>query len=230
MAVVVVQGKPVAERWMKQSLPAVLEAWQSGQAQGQAVAETLLGRNNPAGRTAVSFAASSDVLPVYYNHKKTASRGGYDNPPLIPGGLYPPAVPSSSSVLWAFGHGLSYGARFNYSALQVSPDTVGLTGRASVSFTVTNHGAAAAEEVVQLYVRDELATVTTPVMQLRGFERLAPLAPGASVEVALELDVREHLWLIDGGLNKVVEPGEFTVMVGGASDKIQLTASLLVTA
>ena len=89
--VVVVQGKAFAEPWMKESLPAILEAWQSGQAQGLAVAETLFGLSNPAGRAAVTFPASADMLPVFYNYHPTATRGGYNNPPVISGGVYPPA-------------------------------------------------------------------------------------------------------------------------------------------
>lgn len=229
MAVVVVQGKAFGEMWMKESLPAILEAWQSGQGQGQAIAETLFGDNNPAGRTAVTFPVSADVLPVYYNHKPTASRGGYSNPPSIPGGSYPPTAPSSASILWSFGHGLSYGATFHYSDVTLSaPSVPAAGGEVIVSFTVTNNGTLAAEEVVQMYVRDEIASVTTPVMQLRGFERLPSLAPGASVKVALQLDVARDLWLIDLDMRKVVEPGNFSIMVGGASDKIQLRANLTV--
>ena len=89
--VVVVQGKAFASPWMKESLPAILEAWQSGQAQGLAVAETVFGFNNPAGRAAVTFPASADMLPVFYNYHPTATRGGYNNPPVISGGVYPPA-------------------------------------------------------------------------------------------------------------------------------------------
>jgi beta-glucosidase len=228
MAVTIVQGRPLSEQWMKQSLPAILEAWQAGQAQGIAIAETLFGINNPAGRTAVSFAQSADVLPVFYNRHPSASRGGYNNPPLIPGGLYPPSVPSSSSVLWAFGHGESYGAVFNYSKLKITPAIVPINGTAEVTLTIKNNGTLPAEEVVQLYVRDELASVTTPVMQLRGFQRLAPIAPNESRDVVFKLVVQEHLWLINHDLSKVVEPGSFKVMVGGASDAIEQTAGLCV--
>jgi beta-glucosidase len=233
LALVVSQGKAFGEQWIKASMPAVLETWQGGQAQGQATAETLFGANNPAGRTAVSFPVSADVLPVFYNRKPTAGRGGYSNPPTIPGGLYPPASASSASVLWPFGHGLSYGATFEYGKIALSPSVAEASaagGAVKVSFDVTNNGTAAAEEVVQLYVRDDLATVTTPVMQLRAFARLPALEPGATRRVTLALDVLRDLWLVDRDLQKVVEPGTFTLMVGGASDKIQQTASLAVSA
>ena len=238
LALVVIQGKVFGEPWIKASMPAVLEAWQGGQAQGQAIAETLLGENNPAGRTAVSFPTHTDVLPVFYNGKPTSRRGGYSNPPLIPGGLYPPASASSASVLWSFGHGLSYGATFKYGAITLSSHTVSLTSsgqsgaarpdHVQVSFDVMNNGTRAGEEVVQLYVRDELASVTTPVKQLRAFARLDAIQPGATKRVTLEIDAGDDLWLVNHAMEKVVEPGDFTIMIGGASDQIQQTALLTV--
>jgi len=217
---------------MKQSMPAIIEAWQSGQGQGQAIAETIFGQNNPAGRIAVSFAVSADHLPVFYNRKPTATRGGYNNPPLIPGGLYPPTAASSASVLWAFGHGLSYGATFEYARLSFDGGTnitsTGVTGKISVTFEVKNTGTRAAEEVVQLYVRDAFGSVTTAVMQLRDFKRLPAVAPGTTRTVSLHIDVRNDLWLIDRSYNKRVEPGLFNIMIGGASDKIQMTGSVSV--
>jgi len=234
MVTVVVQGKPFAEQWMKQALPAILEAWQNGQAQGQAIAETIFGVNNPAGRTAVTFPVSADHLPVFYNRKPTASRGSYHNPPVIPGGLYPPSVPSSASILWSFGHGLSYGAKFEYSGLSFNGGSnftrTEVDGEVLVSFTVRNTGTAAAEEVVQLYVRDVLASVTTPVMQLRNFRRLPAIAPGSATTVSMRINVAKDLWLIVGSYSKTVEPVEFKVMVGGSSDSIQLTGSVDVAA
>ena len=217
---------------MKQSLPAIVEAWQSGQAQGQAIAETIFGHNNPAGRIALSFAVSADHLPVFYNRKPSAKRGGYNNPPLIPGGLYPPTIASSESVLWAFGHGFSYGAKFEYSALSFdggnNVTSTGMAGKVSVTFQVKNTGTIAAEEVVQLYVRDVFGSVTTPVMQLRDFKRVPAITAGTSRIVSLHIDVAKDLWLIDRSYTKQVEPGMFNIMIGGGSDKIQLTGSVSV--
>eukprot|EP00041_Stephanoeca_diplocostata_P038533 m.1523208 g.1523208 ORF g.1523208 m.1523208 type:complete len:962 (+) comp25232_c0_seq4:137-3022(+) len=230
MALVVVQGKPFGEPWVAQFMPAILEAWQGGQAQGVAIAETLFGINNPAGRSAMTFPTGADVLPVYYSHLPSASRGGYNNPPLIPGGLYPPASNSDASVLWAFGHGLSYGAAFNYSHLKVSPEApVPTNGKISITVTVTNTGDVGAEEVAQLYVRDDIASVATPVMRLCGFERTF-IAAKEHVDVEFTIDVQEHLALVNVKLERTVEPGTFTFMVGGSSDKIQATASVTVVA
>ena len=135
-------------------------------------------------------------------------------------------------MLWAFGHGLSYGATFAYSSMTVSPKTVSVASgeTVQVAFKVKNNGTAAAEEVVQLYTRDELASVTTPVMELKGFKRLPAINPGETVDVVLELDPKKHLWLVNLALEKVVEPGDFGIMVGGASDAIQLNGVLSVTA
>ena len=116
----------------------------------------------------VKLALSSDSLTLLTdNYHPTATRGGYTNPPVISGGVYPPPSHSTASILYPFGHGLSYGAEFKYTGLALSASTVSTTGTVQVSFTVQNNGTAAAEEVVQMYVRDEVASVTTPVMQVR---------------------------------------------------------------
>ena len=133
----------------------------------------------------------------------------------------------SVAPAFPFGHGLSYGAEFRYGKIALSASSARAAAGVvvKVSFDVMNNGTAAAEEVVQLYVRDEVATVTTPVKQLRGFARLPALKPGATSRVTLELNVLRDLWLVDRNMQKVVEPGAFTFMVGGASDKIQQTAA-----
>ena len=114
--------------------------------------------------------------------------------------------------------------------MRLSSPVVGLHGTVMASFTVTNNGSQAAEEVVQLYVRDQVSSVTTVVQQLRNFTRLQPIEAGASVRVSMELDVQRDLWLIDSTYTKVVEAGAFTIMVGGSSDKIQQKATLRVVA
>ena len=156
--------------------------------------------------------------------------GSYNNPPVISGGVYPPAQKGSESILWPFGHGVSYGATFHYSDIKLSKHAISTEGELEVTFSVTNNGTKPAEEVAQLYIRDEISSVTTPVMQLRGFQRLAALAPGKSVDVTMELVAQKHLWLVDLSYKKVVEPGEFTVMVGGSSAAIQLQSKFEVTA
>ena len=170
------------------------------------------------------------LAQVYYSRKPSASRGGYNNPPIIPGGLYPPSAGGEESVLWPFGHGLSYGAKFEYSGIAIDPATVPANGAVEVSLTIRNTGTLTAEEVPQLYIRDEIATVTTPVKVLRGFQRLPPIAPGAAVKVTFAVDVARDLWLVNLTLHKVVEPGSFKLMVGASSDDIRQTGNLTVTA
>eukprot|EP01043_Picozoa_sp_COSAG02_P047404 COSAG02_NODE_4541_length_5234_cov_4.080818_8_plen_151_part_00 len=141
---------------------------------------------------------------------------------MISGGVYPPAKKGTESILWAFGHGLSYGATFHYSDMKLSKQSISTDGHLEVTFTVSNNGTSSAEEVAQLYIRDDISSVTTPVMQLRGFERLSVLAPGTSADVTMRLDAQKDLWLVDLSYSKVVEPGNFTIMVGGSSAEIQL--------
>ena len=144
----------------------MLHAFFGGQAQGLAMAEAILGDFNPAGRLPLSFPVSADVLPSYYDRKPSARRGGYRDPPVIPGGLYPPSPDAADdSILWAFGHGLSYDAAFDYGALDVTPTTIPLDGAATVSFDVTNNGTRAAEEVPMLFY--ELARLRAERFQTR---------------------------------------------------------------
>ena len=148
---------------------------------------------------------------------------------MISGGVYPPAKKGTESILWAFGHGLSYGATFHYSDMKLSKQSISTDGHLEVTFTVSNNGTSSAEEVAQLYIRDDISSVTTPVMQLRGFERLSVLAPGTSADVTMRLDAQKDLWLVDLSYSKVVEPGNFTIMVGGSSAEIQLETKFEVT-
>ena len=208
MVTVLVDGKPTAEPFLL-SLPAVLAAFQGGQAQGTAVASIITGVVNPSGKLPVSFPVSADVLPVYYNHKPSAARGGWVDRP--------------SAVLWSFGHGLSYSS-FNYSDIQVPQTPVAADGVARISCTVTNTGLVYGEEVAQLYIRDVVSSVTTPVKMLKGFERV-PLESGQSRVVTFNVDVATELRVLGRDFEWVVEPGVFHVMVGGSSDGAQLEAA-----
>ena len=231
--VVFVSGKPVAEPWIATHVSAILHAWQAGQAQGSAVARTLLGRYNPAGRAAVTTPVSASTLPAYYSHKSSASRAGWCDV-------------NGSAILWPFGHGLSY-STFEYSALSIANAnanadadadavadadadavmsktltlSIGKTGRVAVSCVVTNTGARDGDEVVQLYVRDVVASVTTPALALKGFHRVQ-IRSGEAVTVRLVIDVAEQLKLLDRTMTWRVEPGRFEVMVGPSSVTLPL--------
>ena len=174
-----------------------------GRRAGTAVAEVLFGDVNPSGKLPVSFPRSVGQLPLFYNHKPTAMRGYLfdSNKPLFP-----------------FGHGLSY-TTFAYSAPTVSPAKITPDGRATVSVEVTNTGARAGDEVVQLYVRAEVSRATRPVMELKGFRRIT-LAAGERRTVTFEVGP-EQLSYHGPDMKRVVEPGRFQVMVGGSSAEVK---------
>ena len=212
LVVVFVSGKPVAEPWIAQNVDAVLHAWQAGQAQGSAVARTLLGRNNPAGRAAISTPVSAATLPAYYSHKSSASREGWCDV-------------NGSSILWPFGHGLSY-TTFAYANLSVAnaapaKHAIGPADVVAVTCVVTNTGKRDGDEVVQVYVRDVVASVTTPALALKAFRRLH-LKVGEAATVRLEIDVASQLKVLDRAFKWQVEPGRFNVMVGPSSATLPL--------
>lgn len=202
LALVLIQGKPLAEPWIKDNVDAILESFLAGQAQGTATVDVLLGKYNPAGRLSVTFPRSVGQLPNYYSmHEKHNSY-----------------CDSPSDPLWVFGHGLSY-TSFNYSDLQISGTTVKPNGLVHVSCKVANVGLKDGDEVVQLYVRDEHASVTTPLKALKGYERVHVKAK-QTVTVTFTIDVAEELQLVGRDFKWVVEPGVFTVMVGGSSASV----------
>lgn len=178
---VLVDGKPTAEPLLTE-LPAVIAAFQGGQSGGAAIADIILGVINPSGKLPISFPASSEVLPSYYNHKPTARRSGWLDFP-------------NGGVLWSFGHGLSY-TTFVYTKLVLPQVPVSTNGIVTVNVTVTNTGTVVGEEVAQLYIRDLVASVTTPVLQLKGFQRVL-LAPSESKTVAFHLDVASELRILN---------------------------------
>jgi beta-glucosidase len=201
--VVLVNGRPPAIPELAERAPAILECWYLGQEGGTAVAEVLFGDVNPGGKLPVSFPRGVGQLPLFYNRKPTAMRG---------------YLFESTRPLFPFGHGLSY-TTFSYSAPTVSPARIAPDGRATVSVEVTNAGGRAGDEVVQLYVRAEVSRVTRPVMELKRFRRVT-LVPGERRTVTFELGP-EQLSYHGPGMNRVVEPGRFRVMVGGSSDEVK---------
>jgi len=195
--VVFVNGRPVSEPWIAEHIDAVLEAWYPGQEGGHAVADILFGDCNPSGKLPVSVPKHVGQLPVYYNIKKTNGKRYKE---------------TDTEPLYRFGHGLSY-TTFAYSDLKVTPERISPVGEVRVTVNVRNTGAMAGQEVVQLYVRDEFCSVTRSVMDLKRFAKIA-LEPGETSTVAFTLG-KEQLQFVDRTLQRVVEPGRFTVYVGG---------------
>jgi beta-glucosidase len=197
---VLLNGRPPAITMLAQQAGAILEGFYLGQEGGAAVAAALFGEVNPGGKLPVSFARSAGHLPIFYNHKPSARRGY----------LFDDVTP-----LYPFGHGLSY-TTFNYKNLKVAPAPTKDDGDAqAVSVDVTNAGQRAGDEVVQLYLRDVVSSVTRPVKELKGFQRVT-LKPGETRTVSFTLG-RDALGFWKTTKDFVVEPGKFDVTVGGSS-------------
>lgn len=211
--VFLINGRPLSANFVYEKVPAVFEGWYLGQETGVAVADVLFGDYNPSGKLPVTIARNVGQLPVYYYQKPTAKRG---------------YLFASKEPLFVFGHGLSY-TTYKYSNLRVSPGQMGPAGEATVTVDVTNTGAMAGDEIAQLYIRDEVSSVTRPVKELKAFRRIH-LEPGQTETVRFTI-TPDKLSFLDENMNRVVEPGAFTVMVGGssASDNL-LTTKLEVVA
>ena len=204
-------GRPASIPYAAAHVPAILEGWYLGQAGGTAVAELLFGDTNPGGKLPITIPRSVGQVPAYYHHKPSARRG---------------YLFSSAAPLFPFGHGLSY-TTFAYAALRVTPPRIRPDEAATVSVVITNSGRRAGDEVVQLYIRDELASVTRPVKLLKGFRRIT-LQPGESQTVTFPLTPAD-LALLDEQMQPRVEPGRVTIMVGGSSETT-LSTALTITA
>ncbi|EEF60954.1 glycoside hydrolase family 3 N-terminal domain-containing protein [Pedosphaera parvula] len=205
----VFNGRPLAINHVAQNVPAILECWYLGQECGSAVAAVLFGDHNPGGKLPISIPRSVGQLPVFYNHKPSARRGF----------LWDEATP-----LFPFGFGLSY-TKFTFKNVRLAKKIISRTGSTHVSVDVTNAGKRAGTEVVQVYVRDLISSVTRPVKELKVFQKIT-LAPGETKTVSLDL-TPESLAFYDVNMKYVVEPGEFEIMVGNSSRDVDLQKVVL---
>ena len=209
--VLLLNGRPLAVNYLAENAPALIEGWYLGQETGNAVADVLFGKVNPGGKLPVTIARSVGQLPVFYN-RKPSSRRGY---------LFDTTQP-----LYPFGYGLSY-TTFDISAPRFAKATIRKDENAQVSVDVTNTGSRAGDEVVQLYLRDDQASVTRPLIELKRFQRVT-LRPGEKRTVTFELKPDDlALWNIE--MKRVVEPGTFTVSAGPNSVNLK-SATLTVAA
>lgn len=222
VVLVMVHGRPWSIDWEKDHVPAILEAWYPGEQGGNAIAGILLGDVNPSGRLNCSVPRSVGHLPVTYDYKPSA-RGINREPgtPEKPGRDY---VFSSPAPLFAFGHGLSY-TTFEYSDLKIDNNASAKTVKVSVN--VRNTGSRDGKEVVQLYVNDRVSSVTTPQKMLKGFDKIE-LKRGEQKTVTFDLPYDE-LALWNASMQRVVEPGEFAVMIGRSAEDIALSGSFVVS-
>ncbi|MGH7549787.1 MAG: glycoside hydrolase family 3 N-terminal domain-containing protein [Gemmatimonadota bacterium] len=213
-AVILMNGRPLAIPWLAENAPAILETWFLGTETGHAVADILFGDVSPGGKLPVTFPRAVGQVPIYYNHKNTGrppSEEKYTSKYL--------ELPSTP--LYPFGHGLSY-TTFELGDPSLSSPTMTAVDTLTVSVDVTNTGDRTGGEVVQMYVRDEVRTVTPPVMELRDFERVT-LAPGETLTVSFPITM-DDLAFYDADGWWVVEPGTFAVMVGGSSAETRETS------
>lgn len=216
---ILINGRPLSVNWADKFVPAILEAWYPGSKGGTAVADILFGDYNPGGKLTVTFPKTVGQIPFNFPYKPASQIDGGKNPgpdgnmSRINGALYP------------FGYGLSY-TTFEYSDLEITPKVITPNQKATVRLKVTNTGKRAGDEVVQLYTRDILSSVTTYEKNLAGFERIH-LKPGESKEIVFTLD-RKHLELLNADMKWTVEPGEFAIMAGAYSEDIRLNGILTV--
>jgi beta-glucosidase len=206
--VVLANGRPLSVGWIANNAPAILESWMGGSEAGNAIADILFGDVNPGAKLPVTFPRTVGQVPIYYNHMNTG------RPPEAENRYTSKYYDQPWTPLYPFGYGLSY-TTFKISNLQVSAPHISANGKVTVTVDVENTGRRAGDEVVQLYIRDLVATMTRPVKELKGFQRLS-LQPGEKKKVEFVLGP-EHLGFWNREMRYVVEPGEFRVMVGSNS-------------
>ena len=216
VVLVLVGGRPVALGGVEEKVNAILQAWVPGEEGAAAIVDTLTGKVNPCGKLPLSIPRSAGQVPVFYNYKPSGMRsniyGDYVNEPVTP--------------LYSFGFGLSY-TKFEYAELRLDKKSAQAGDEVQISVRVKNSGQAAGEEVVQLYIRDEYASLPRPVKELKGFTRVG-LGAGESKMVIFSLPVNQLAYHDEDFLLQV-EAGRIEVMVGGGSEDIRLTDAFEIT-
>ncbi|MBU2997985.1 glycoside hydrolase family 3 C-terminal domain-containing protein [Cellulophaga baltica] len=209
--VVLVGGSAITMANWINDVDGIIMAWYAGENGGNGFADILFGDENPAGRLPITFPVDEAQCPLYYNNKPTGRGDNYHN--------------LTGQPLFPFGYGLSY-TNFEYSDLEFSKNNIAPTEKIKVTCTVKNNGAVAGDEVVQMYIRDELASVSRPIKELKGFTRIY-LKAGESQKVTFELGPNE-LSMLDKDLKRLVEAGDFRIMIGASSKDIRLREILTV--
>ena len=209
VVLVLINGRPLSIEWAAEQLPAIVEAWLPGEAGAEAVADVLFGDVNPGGKLPITVPRHVGQVPTYYNHKPSGGKSHWKT-------TY---VELSNKPLWPFGFGLSY-TRFELSDLQLDRGEAAPGESVDVSFTLANRGDREGDEVVQLYIRDQVASVTRPLKELKGFTRVS-LAAGESRRVTFTLFVNQ-LAFYNPNMKYVVEPGTIEIMIGTSSEEIHL--------
>jgi beta-glucosidase len=215
VVLVLFTGRPLGLRWESENIPSILNVWFGGSEAGDAIADVLFGKVNPSGKLTMSFPQNTGQIPVYYNHKNTGR-------PLPEGQWFQKFRSNYLDIpnepLYPFGHGLSYTA-FEYAEMRLSQTKLSGDQVLTVSISVSNSGKRDGEEVVQLYVRDLVGSITRPVQELKGFQKVA-LKAGETREISFELS-KKDLKFYNHSLDFVFEPGEFEIMVGRSSRDVE---------
>jgi beta-glucosidase len=209
VVVVLVNGRPFAIPWLAENANAIVEAWLPGEEGGPAIADILFGDENPGGKLPISFPRSVGQVPIFYNVKPSGMKSNW----------YVDYVSEKVTPLYSFGHGLSY-TKFGYSDFSIDQKQAKTGETVNISFKVKNEGKVAGDEVVQLYVRDEFASMPRPIKELKGYQRIA-LNPDEERTLTFHLPVNQ-LAFYDEGLKLCVEAGRILVMVGSSSEDIKL--------
>ncbi|MDO3624562.1 glycoside hydrolase family 3 N-terminal domain-containing protein [Mucilaginibacter sp. BT774] len=211
VVMVMINGQPLTINWENKYVPAILEAWFPGPQSGKVIAETIFGDNNPGGKLSITFPKTTGQIEFNFPFKPASQAGQ--------GGSNSWGKTSVNGALYPFGYGLSY-TTFDFSNLQVSPEKEHQQGDVKVMVDVSNTGQRKGDEVVQLYLKQEISDVTTYEYDLRGFERVT-LHPGEKKTVEFTLHP-DDLAILDKNMNWTVEPGKFQVMIGNSSEDIKL--------
>jgi beta-glucosidase len=210
IVLVLTNGRPLAIPWADENIPAIVEAWQLGTQSGNAIAEVLYGEYNPSGKLPMTFPRNVGQVPIYYNFKNTG-RPVMNEPESVFWSHY---IDEKNTPLYAFGHGLSY-SKFEYADLQLSSPSFNKNGKIEVSVTIKNTGKVKGKEVVQLYIRDLIGSVTRPVKELKGFEMIE-LQPNETKKVTFEIN-EKTIEYFTANRKWEAEIGDFKVFIGGSS-------------
>ncbi|WP_395045439.1 glycoside hydrolase family 3 C-terminal domain-containing protein, partial [Flavobacterium sp.] len=212
IVLVLSNGRPLAIPWADENIPSILETWHLGTQSGNAIAQVLYGDYNPSGKLPMTFPRSVGQVPIYYNYKNTG-RPTMNEPESVFWSHY---MDEKNTPLYAFGYGLSY-SKFEYSNLKLSSSSFSENGKIEVSVDLKNNSSVSGKEVVQLYIRDLVASITRPVKELKGFEMVA-LKANETKKVTFVIDAKT-IEFFTANSKWEAEAGDFKVFVGGSSDK-----------
>ena len=214
VVVLINAGRPLIFNWTSENVPAILYIWWLGSEAGNAIADVLFGDYNPSGKLPMTFPRDEGQIPIYYNHLNTG-RPAQNEPVTSYASGY---TDIKNSPVYSFGHGLSY-TTFSYSDLNISNHKMKINQEINVTLKVTNSGKVAGEEVVQLYLRDKVASVVRPILELKDFQKIS-LQPGETKTVTFIID-NQKLSFYNQKLDYISEPGNFELMIGSASNDIR---------